>query len=378
MKKFWKKEQPGQPDPADQDQPEVKKGLFTKKTKPVKDKNPRKKDKPVKEKPVKPAKEKKQPKERPPKSQEYIIRKNFTMKILRAVFWLLVLFIFFKGVQVSIRPDPTDQVRGIIRSFKTELAFEKDKNEEIFGFTQNFVKEYLTYSKEGGESDFKSRLSPYVHITKFHTANAYDFRKNAKAVYVQAYRKEHYTDTQYDVFVLAEIMYTDRVLNEKSGEYEIVTEYETSILKVPVAASADNKYCVESIPMFVQDQLLDYSYAFKDYFPEGKIDNSKVQSSIENFLTAYYSQDQEVINYYLFPEADKTRFLSLNNRYQFVKVDDLKAFQVGNEIVCVIKIRIKDSANEAIIYQEFHITCIEEKDRVYIKDINTRANNIKE
>ena len=378
MKNFMKKEKPEQPDPAGQDQPEAQKGFFIKKTKPVKDGSPLKKDKPVKEKPVKPAKEKKQPKERLPKSQEYIIKKNLTMKILRVVFWLIILFIFFKGVQVSIRPDPTDQVRAIIRSFKTELSFEKDKSEEIFGFTQNFVKEYLTYSKEGGESDFKTRLSPYVNVTKFNTANAYDFRKNTKAVYVQAYRKEQYSDTQYDVFVLAEIMYTDRVLNEESGEYEIITEYETSILKVPVAASADNKYCIESVPMFVQDQLLDYSYAFKDYYPEGKIDNSKVQSSIENFLTAYYSQDQEVINYYLSPEADKTRFSSLNNRYEFVKVDDLKAFQVGKEIVCIIKIRIKDCTNEAVIYQEFNITCIEEKDRIYIQDINTRANNIKE
>lgn len=80
----------------------------------------------------------------------------------------------------------------------------------------------------------------------------------------------------------------------------------------------------------------------------------------------------------MYPEADKTKFLSLNNRYQFSKIDDMKAFQVGSEIVCIIKIKIKDSANEAVIYQEFNITCIEEKDRVYIRDINTRANNLKQ
>lgn len=376
MKKFWKKEDTEQTEAAHQEQPEAKKPFFSKK-KPEKEGNRRSQEKAKKQKKEKPAKKVKKPKEKPPKSQEYIIKKNFTMKVLRGIFWIIILFIFFKGIMVSLRPDQTDQVQSIIKNFRSELALEKDKNEEIFGFTQNFVKEYLSYSKEGGEKDFKNRISSYVS-RQFNTANAYDFRKDAKAIYVQAYRKEQYSNSQYDVFVLAEIMYTSKVLNEESGEYEEVEEYETSILKVPVSVSADNKYCVESIPMFVQDDLLDYGYTVTNFYPEGKIDNARVQSSIENFLTAYYSQDQEIINYYLTVDADKTKFLSLNSRYVFEKIEDLKSFQSANGIICVLQIKIKDSVNGAVIYQEFNLTCIEENDRVYIKDINTRANNIKQ
>lgn len=358
MKKLWKKKEIEQLEPVDQEQPQRKKNNFLKKKLGAK------------------KKEKKPKKEKPPKSQEYIIRKNFTMKVFRWIFWFIIIFIFFKGVKVSLRPDQTNQVQNIIRNFKTELDLERDSNEEILGFTQNFVKEYLTYSREGGESEFKGRLVPYVS-KQFNTANAYDFRKDAKAVYIKAYRKEQYSQTQYDVYVLAEILYVDQVLDEETGEKNIVEEYDTSILKVPVSVSSDNKYCIESIPMFVQDQLLDYSYQFTDFYPEGKIENNQIQSSIENFLIAYYSQDQEVINYYLSTDADKAKFLSLNNRYIFQSVDDLKAFQLGNEIVCVLKIKIKDRVNDVVIYQEFNLSCIKEKDRVYIKDINTRGNNIK-
>lgn len=371
MKKIWKKEEIEQTEPAHQEQPEEKKPFFSKK-KPEKEERLRSQEKAKKQK-----KEKLTKKAKPSKSQEYIIKKNFTMKVLRGIFWIMISFIFFKGIMVSLRQDQTLQVQSIIRSFRSELALEKDKNEEIFGFTQNFIKEYLSYSKEGGEKDFKSRISTYVS-KQFNTANAYDFRKDAKATYVQAYRKEQYSSSQYDVFVLAEIMYTDKVLNEQSGEYEVVTEYETSILKVPVSVSVDNKYCVEGIPMFVKDDLLDYGYTVTNFYPEGKIDNARVQSSIENFLTAYYSQDQEIINYYLTVDADKTKFLSLNSRYVFEKIEDIKAFQSASGIICVLQIRIKDSVNGAVIHQEFNLTCIEENDRVYIEDINTRVNNIKQ
>ena len=71
---------------------------------------------------------------------------------------------------------------------------------------QDFVKEYLTYTKSG-EEEFKKRISPYVSKRVLNISGIYGFRSNAKATYVDAYRKEKYAENIYDVFLAAEVQY---------------------------------------------------------------------------------------------------------------------------------------------------------------------------
>ena len=56
-------------------------------------------------------------------------------------------------------------------------------------FAQDFAKEYLTYEK-GGEQDFRTRINPYISQRLNNAPGIYAFRNNAKAAYVNAYRKE--------------------------------------------------------------------------------------------------------------------------------------------------------------------------------------------
>lgn len=308
-----------------------------------------------------------------PKSEEYIIKKNGLMKVFRFVFWGILLFIFVNGIIVLTRPDRTDEVRKMIEDFEAKYQTEKDFNEEILGFAQNFAREYLTYTRSG-ESDFKERIKPYVSERIYGMSGIYDFKQSATAVYTKAYRKETYAPGQYDVYVMCTTAYTKIVENNEGTEE--VESWDRSILKVPVSRS-EQGYCIEDLPLFVEDTMKDTGYQAVEYYGT-EIENPKVKQALKNFLTAWYEQEQSVINYFLTEDADKSKFYGLLGRYEFIDIDNVKIYQEegSKDIICILKIKIKDIANESVILQEFNVTVIENGDRIYIKDLNTKIVNL--
>lgn len=77
-------------------------------------------------------------------------------------------------------------------------------------------------------------------------------------------------------------------------------------------------------------------------------------------------------------DADKSKFYGLLGRYEFIDIDNVKIYQEegSKDIICILKIKIKDIANESVILQEFNVTVIENGDRIYIKDLNTKIVNL--
>lgn len=321
-------------------------------------------------------KTKKIKKAKPPKkkSEEYVIKKNGLMKFLRVIFWGILLFILVNGIIVLTRPDRTDEVRVMIDDFKQRFYAQKDSNDEVLGFAQNFAREYLTYRKSG-EADFKNRIGPYVSDRIYNMTEIYDFRDGAEAVYVEAYRKEAYSPTQWDVYVMCQIQY-HKTIENKDGEKEEALEQEKSVLKVPVSVS-ESGYCVEDLPLFVEDYIRDSNHQDIEYYGT-EVKNPKIEQALTNFLQAYYKQEQSVIDYYLTVDADKEQFYGLNGRYEFVGLVSLKTYQENGkkEITCILKIKIKDTVNAGIILQEFNVTAIEDGDRIYVKNLNTKIVNL--
>lgn len=308
------------------------------------------------------------------KDKEYVMKKNIGVKIGRFILWEILLFIFIKGVISSFQPDRTAEVKEMIGSFKEEFYTEKDNTEEILGFAQNFAKEYLTYDVNG-KVEFVDRITPYVS-KEFDTQDIYGFKENAKATYVKAYKKQDYSSNQTDVYVLAEVRYVIPVLQEDGKTYKDVVKVAETTLKVPVYVSK-NGYCIEDIPLIVKDRMVDKNIEKKEFLLlEVKIPG--LEESLVNFLTAYYSQDQGIIDYYLVPNADKDKFIGINNRYKFEKIEELKCYkEEGKEdIVSILSIKIKDTINDAVVTQNFNLVAIKEGDRFYIKDINTKLDNL--
>lgn len=312
------------------------------------------------------------------KNDVYLLKKNTSMKFLRILLWVMLGFFMVRGIVTLLRPDGVQQVSQMIHDFRMEFNERKEENEEVLGFAQNFAKEYLTYQK-GGEKDYRERIRPYVSQNIYRMERLIEFGEDAKAVYVKAYRKEEYSGDQMDVYVMAEVEYAIQELMEDGITLRTNIESRNTILKIPVYVR-DGKYAIENLPMFVSDEISLEGYAVEEYYgmEVGDGEKSLIEESLVNFLTAYYTQEQGVINYYLGKDAQKDKFLGLTGRYRFVEMVSLKCFQEEGrpDIVCIPEFRIAD-INETMLLQKFSIRVRKEEDRYYITDMDIRVGNMK-
>lgn len=342
------------------------------KKKPTQEKEKKGERKPKKEKKEK-KRSKKPPKER---SEVYILRRNTAIKVGRFVLWAFLAFIFFRGLYAIIQKNTVEEANSLIREFKAEFAEYKDDNEEMLGFAQNFAKEYLTYENRQ-ESDYANRIRVYVSTEVYNSAaDMTGAAGKATAVYAKAYRKEEYAKDQYDVYVLVDVEYEIEETIEKNGEKEVNTiiKRRPVTLKVPLYAK-DGKYLVEDIPVFVSDSMTLSGYQPPMY--EGTLlpdsETRQVQESVTSFLAAYYEQEQNVIEYYLAKNADKTKFQGLHGRYHFDSLENIQCYAAGNEILCIVQFNVLDSENENKMAQRLHLYITKENDRYYIRDMETRT-----
>lgn len=318
---------------------------------------------------------------RKPKEKNYVLQRNGYLKVLRVFIWGFVIFFFVKGILVTAQPTDEEQINKTIKNFKQEFATFKGENEEIMSFAQNFAKEYLTYSAKD-EEGYRNRLQPYVSDRFLKTSDLTDFSADAEATYVQAYRKEQYSQNQYDVYVLADITYT--YTDSNIGEDGTVTavrhvKTEKSYLKIPVYA-ANSAYIIEDIPVFVADSLLyaDYSAASISGSKAGDAVTADIKTTLLNFFSAYYESDQSVIDYYISSTADKSTFWGLYGRYKFDSITSLNCYSIEgvNGYICLVNIKIKDSGNNAILSQQYNLWIRPEGTRYYIQDMNTKTINL--
>lgn len=312
--------------------------------------------------------------EKPEPENPYILKKNRRAKVLRFLFWAMLSFFFLKGVLSSFRGTMAGEAQQMITDFKTDFQNYKDQDTEILAFAQNFAKEYLTYEVKG-EVDYKERLKPYAAGTILNTA--YDLKGNSEAAYVEAYRKEEYSADQVDVFVMTEVLYTSRVLAENQTDYVDQVDRQNTILKIPIRIE-DDRYIVEDLPVFVNDDVKIADFTATQFRTKEVSDEQEqaIQQSLMNFFKAYYEEDQNVINYYLSAEADKSKFEGLNKRFTFSGIGDLKAYSNAGRIYSLVTVNIQD-INGVIMPQKFNLELTDQDGKYYVKTMDARNINLK-
>lgn len=325
------------------------------------------------------ARKKRVQKEPKARSEEYIMRKNIIMRVARWTLWIMLIFVFIRGVLTCLEEDSGDEAKRIIREFEAEFTEYKDDNEEIMGFTQNFVREYLSY-ESGKESDYAERIKPYVSVTlQKRATELVDFKGKAAAVYAKAYRKEIYAENQYDVYVLADVEYEIAEIVEKNRETikNTIIKQETVTLKVPIY-SEKGKYVVEGIPVIVNDSMGLTNYSVEEYSEMPISDGRQilVQEAIKSFLTAYYEQEQNVIEYYLTKSADRSKFKGLSGRYRFDKIETINCYEENGNILCIVDFMVIDAANESRLMQSLNLSVKADGDKYYIQDMNTKTGHL--
>lgn len=312
------------------------------------------------------------------KSEEYVMKKNSGMRVLRIIFWVMLIFFFVKGVAGIFKTDTQKQAEQLIQNFKDQYNDFTSENAEIMAFAQNFTKEYLTYTYRG-EDDYKKRLKPYV-VSSMLTGNLVDCSANAEAKYVQAYRIEDYTEKQKDVYVVAEVLYSKSVLSEDGQTYTNKESQNTVTLRVPIYVNGGS-FIIEDIPLMVEDQsIYAQNYNVNPYSGNvvSDVKAANIKTSVENFLKAYFEQDESVIDYYLGTNSDKEKFCGLKGRFTFVGIEKIDSYiDASGGIVSIVEFKIQDIENGAKMYQKINLSMTESGGKFYIQDINLRAANLK-
>lgn len=295
------------------------------------------------------------------------LRKNTLLRIGRALLWIMLIFFFVRGIIVTFRPDTLTEAQQVISDFKKELITEKKLNNEVLSFAQNFVYEYLTYTT-GEEKDYKERLKQYTTTTT-NVSDTEIYRGSQQAVYVQAYRMEQLDKEHFDVYVLAEVQYV------YYREQEATQESAETRLKVPVL-SRNGEMVVDGLPMFVNDNTLLEDYQIQEYSGQAADEQTAAGAgmAVSSFLKAYYEQDETVIDYYLSQEADRSKFIGLDGRYTFDRMQSVRCYQEESMIVCIAEYKISDAVNGAKRWQKVRLNVVRGSDgKYYIQSMSARV-----
>ncbi len=309
--------------------------------------------------------------------KKYTLQKNTGMKVLRIILWVMLVFIFLRGIVSIFRPNTKDEVTAMITDFKENYNQFTSQNSELMSFAQNFTKEYLTYTARG-ETEYKNRLMPYVSSGLLNSTNINDCAADAEATYVEAYKIEVYSECQADVYVLANMEYSNRILEDDGQTYTTQITKDQLILSVPIFYK-NGAYIVEDVPLMVTDSVKMDDYAAEVYSGTSLSDaaQKEVSLSVDNFLKAYCEQDESVIDYYLGSKADKTKFTGLHGRFLYLGIDNIRCYQeTGEDIVCLVEFRIQDEINGVKMLQKINLSISKSGGKFYINDMNTRTGNL--
>jgi hypothetical protein len=319
---------------------------------------------------------------KPEKESTHKVRKKGGMIFLRVLLWGFISFIFIQGVIVSVRPDTVGEALRVVADFRRELAGVQMLDSEILAFAENFAVEYLTYTA-GAESDYHARLSRYsVNLVADSVNNRMNTGSSVSPLYVRAYRREAYSDTQSDVFVVAIVLYTrqgEPIEEDDESVIPLIEEQERVMLKIPVAFN-DNRYIVEDLPVFVNDSMTMYDHASTP-FAGRELDRNRqgqVFAFLADFFEAYYSERQSIIDNFLAPDAVRGEFRGLDGLLTLERIEDSSRAYHGESsgtLLALVSLTAIDRNGNAM-RQNFTVTVIERDGRLYVLRLDTRINNI--
>lgn len=327
---------------------------------------------------------------KPPKSKNIRV-----MTYLRTVVLTLAIGIFVMGVFVIVRSfthgDGTQAMRAEINANTAAIRYDFDAQTGAKAFAQNFIKDYFTYQNRDID-EYLTRLKRYcTDRLAGEMIESVILKESANAPYVQAVDVAEYAKNQYDVTVVADVLYTkvkpvpsSSSASLESGTATTATQNETTkstfYITVPVWSDGQGGFVVEDMPMLIAPGKA-AGYERQDFSGTSASEEEKIaaQQMLNDFFKTLYSETQNKIDYYLADNADKQKFasLELNGSMTFEKIENLALYKTSStdEFIGIVSIKMVD-VNGTEFRQRFNIRLIK-KDKFFAKDINTRTYNFK-
>lgn len=321
------------------------------------------------------------------------IKTDSNLNAIRVLLWIILGFIFLRGVFNIVAATPAEELQEQQTQFLAKLDTDSAKQLQVSSFAEAFAQSYCTYER-GKKDDYELRLTNYAEkdvVSDIVRGNT--FVDEAAATFVKALDCKQISNTQFDVTVAVDIMYT-LYPTPTSGN---TVSFEDSTSGTVEGLLDGSNY---SINPFVQSQRLYYKIPV--YFKEGRCaieappiataaptvaavqknevssqlvsitDNqqkSEVNQLVNDFVRSLFEESQSKINYFL---ADtKADIRGLNTSLKLESVSEIQLLQDTNgEIFANVVIKVSD-VNGSIFTQKFSLDIIK-KDRYLIQSISLR------
>lgn len=283
-------------------------------------------------------------------------------KIARVVLWILVAFLILRGIASIIKPNNSSKILDQVSSKLNSNSDTISQLNDAAAFAENFTKEYFTYAQTEGDG-YRKRLLNYMSDTALTSVNLTQ-NSDIQATDTIVVHKEKYKENSYNVDIKVRVKYLAKNITKEI------------YVRVPVAENA-GKYLVEDVPLLIGKQSI-ASISATPY--SGNTADSGVTNSIKdmlnNFLKVYCEGSDSEIKYYLLnPNQD---FKGLNGNVTFKNINDLIVYNMNGNYLVTLGFTVQDAVTQQDIKQKVNITITSKANRYYVKDMQTRTNNLKE
>ena len=308
----------------------------------------------------------------PVRAQKRAKRKAGTLRVLRVVLWVMLVFVFVRGVLAIVLPDDEISAREELAAYQKQHEAAEEQLRGLLPFAEDFAREYLTFSA-GGEENYKTRLSAYAAPSVYR-----DLTLGSGSASIQratGYRAEAVSDSQFNVRVRATVRYVRNAQNQTTKETTEKVTVDRIILIVPVAV-VDGAYIVNDTPIFAAEPgLPELPAASYTGTPAPGETTAQITQALTNFYTAYYKEDESVIAYYLDADADPDSFVGLHGKVAFSQVSDCKAYQMEGGYLVLATVEVVTPSGQTLP-QRFSL-CVTARDgQFYVHSMDTRPSNL--
>lgn len=281
------------------------------------------------------------------------IKSTMPLKIVRIVLWVMIFFIFLRGVIAILNSNDTAKQRQELETYMQQKTMQETAKSTAIGFAENFIRDYLTDTGER-DSDYSYRMSRYISDG----VNIEAPGMKCDVTNVNACEVSFLGDTSAEVTVIATVNY---------GKAE-----KFFTIKVPVYVK-DGRCAVDALPQIVPpaDKAEVNSYS-KTYAGTEISDTAKKEiiPILESFFKTYYSGNENELSYYITEEFPYKH--GLEGIVEFKKMDNLRVYfdAESGEYTAMAAISIADS--EMVLKQNIYLTMLRSDGRYYISNISTR------
>lgn len=330
-------------------------------------------------------KQKVQKQKRPKRDTLAIIKTETRAKVLRIILYILLGFIFIRGAVTLVRASPESELVTAQKSFLQNVDNNTSKQVLVSSFAEGFIKNYCTYKKKD-EAAYKLRLEPYTGAElAADITGGIKLVDDADAVYTQTLYLEKISESQYNVTVMADVLYTKYPTATAStlptGEIippEALNSFvqkQTIYYKVPVYFN-ENHCMIEDYPI-ITVQPAPSAYTKNNITLSEVTDGRKaeIKTLANDFTKALFEESQNKINYYLADVQSTNNFEALQTTMKYMGIQDILVYEAApDKYLAVVTIKTAD-INGSVFQQRFTLSIVK-KDRYLIDALMLRTHNL--